>query len=56
MTKRIEVVGLDLAKSVYQVYGIGDDGEVFTRRKLSRSRVPQCFGKLEPSAWQKPLK
>lgn len=36
MKKDITVVGLDLAKSVFQVHGIGADGEVVVRRKLSR--------------------
>jgi len=48
MKKDISVVGLDLAKSVFQVHGIGDDGEVVVRRKLSRSRVLAYFGKLAP--------
>lgn len=48
MKKDIAVVGLDLAKSVFQVHGIGDDGQVVARRKLSRSRVLVYFSKLEP--------
>jgi transposase len=48
MKQQITVIGLDLAKSVFQVHGISDDGEVITRRKLSRSRVLDYFGKLSP--------
>lgn len=48
MKKDITVVGLDLAKSVFQVHGIGNDGEVVVRRKLSRSRVLAYFSKLAP--------
>ncbi len=48
MKKDISVVGLDLAKSVFQVHGIDDDGEVVVRRKLSRSRVLAYFIKLAP--------
>jgi transposase len=48
MKQQITVIGLDLAKSVFQVHGIGEDGEVVVRRKLSRSRVLDYFGKLEP--------
>jgi transposase len=48
MKQHITVVGLDLAKSVFQVHGIGDDGEVVARRKLSRSRVLTYFSKLAP--------
>lgn len=48
MKKDISVVGLDLAKSVFQVHGVGADGEVVVRRKLSRSRLLEYFAKLEP--------
>lgn len=48
MDKSITVIGLDLAKSVFQVHGINAEGEVIVRRKLSRSRVLAYFEKLEP--------
>lgn len=48
MKKDISVVGLDLAKSVFQVHGICDDGQVVARRKLSRSRILVYFSKLAP--------
>ena len=48
MKKIITVVGLDLAKSIFQVHGIDAEGEVVTRRKLSRSRVLEFFASLEP--------
>lgn len=48
MKQGISVIGLDLAKSVFQVHGIDEDGEIVVRRKLSRSRVLEYFGKLEP--------
>lgn len=48
MDKSITVIGLDLAKSVFQVHGINAEGEVVVRRKLSRSRVLAYFEKLEP--------
>lgn len=48
MKKDIAVVGLDLAKSVFQVHGVCGDGEVVVRRKLSRSRVLAYFEKLAP--------
>lgn len=48
MKKAITVIGLDLAKSVFQVHGIDADGEVLVRRKLSRSRLLDYFAKLEP--------
>ena len=48
MKQDISVIGLDLAKSVFQVHAISSDGEVMARRKLSRSRVLVYFSKLEP--------
>ena len=48
MEKSITVIGLDLAKSVFQVHGISADDDVVVRRKLSRSRVLTYFSKLEP--------
>lgn len=48
MKKDISVVGLDLAKSVFQIHGVAADGEVVVRRKLSRSRLLEYFAKLEP--------
>ena len=32
----VSIIGLDLAKNVFQVHGAGADGSVVFRRKLSR--------------------
>lgn len=48
MKKLIATVGLDLAKSVFQVHGIDADEQVVVRRKLSRSRLLGYFAKLPP--------
>jgi len=45
---KISVIGLDLAKNVFQVHGIDLDGEVVVRKQLKRSQVCQYFAKLEP--------
>jgi len=42
----VVVVGVDLAKSVLQVHGIGGQGQVVLRRKLSRSKLLAFFEKL----------
>jgi transposase len=44
----ITTVGLDLAKSVFQVHGVGADGSVLVRRKLRRMDVLQFFASLSP--------
>jgi len=41
-------IGLDIAKSVFQVHGVDDAGTVVIRRQLRRSRVLPFFEKLPP--------
>jgi transposase len=42
------MIGLDLAKNVFQVHGIDASGEVTVRRQLRRSQVEPFFAKLAP--------
>src|SRR5438270_9690139 len=44
----ITIIGLDIAKSVFQVHGIDAAGEVIVRRQLGRARVFSFFEKLRP--------
>ncbi len=44
----ITTIGLDIAKSVFQVHGIDGAGEVVVRRRLTRGRVLRFFEKLPP--------
>lgn len=46
--EKITTIGLDLAKSVFQVHGIAEDGRVVVRRALRRSQVLDFFRNLEP--------
>ena len=46
--EQIRIVGLDIAKSVFQVHGVDGDGEVVVRRRLKRSRVLRFFASIEP--------
>jgi transposase len=41
-------IGLDIAKSIFQVHGIDADGKVVIRQQLRRSRVVGFFKKLSP--------
>ena len=41
-------IGLDIAKSVFQVHGIDADGQVVIRRQLKRRHVLAFFEKLAP--------
>ena len=47
---KLGVVGLDLAKNVFQLHGVDADadGEVIVRKQLKRSQVRQFFAKLAP--------
>ena len=44
----ITTIGLDIAKSVFQVHGIDAEGNVILRRKLKRRYVLTFFQKLPP--------
>jgi transposase len=44
----IKTIGLDIAKSVFQVHGIDADGGVVVRRQLKRRYVLAFFEKLAP--------
>lgn len=45
----ISTIGLDLAKSVFQVHAIDEAGAVVVRKALRRSQVLPFFAKLPPS-------
>ena len=42
----ITTIGLDIAKSVFQVHGVDDAGQVVIRRQLKRRYVLAFFQKL----------
>jgi transposase len=44
----VTTIGFDIAKSVFQVHGIGGEGEVVIRRQLKRRHVLVFFQKLPP--------
>lgn len=45
---QITTIGLDIAKSIFQVHGVDATGEVILRRRLTRARVVPFFEKLAP--------
>ena len=49
---RVTRVGLDLAKNVFQVYGVDAQGEVVVVRKLRRGGVLEFFGRLRRASWR----
>jgi len=44
----ISTIGLDIAKSVFQVHGVDGAGQVVLRRQLRRRQVLAFFQKLPP--------
>src|SRR5262245_34303118 len=44
----VTTIGLDIAKSVFQIHGIDAAGNVIVRRKLKRRYVLPFFQKLPP--------
>ena len=45
---QVTTIGLDIAKSTFQVHGVDGSGEVVLRRRLTRARVVPFFEKLAP--------
>ena len=46
--KQPTTIGLDLAKTVFQVHAVGETGGVILKRKLRRNQVLDFFGGLTP--------
>ncbi len=46
--EEITTIGIDLAKSVFQVHGVREDGSVGLRRKLRRGQVLGFFAACPP--------
>ena len=44
----VSTIGLDIAKSVFQIHGVDADGTVVIRTRVSRSKVLQFFADLSP--------
>ncbi len=45
---QVATIGLDIAKSVFQVHGVDAEGSVVIRQKLTRARLLKFFEKLSP--------
>lgn len=45
---QITTLGIDLAKSVFQLHGVDADGTIILQKKLRRGAVLDFLGKLEP--------
>lgn len=45
----ISMIGLDIAKNVFHIHGVGASGAPVLRRELRRGRVEEFFAKLPPT-------
>src|SRR5258705_9689081 len=45
---KVSTIGLDIAKSVFQVHGVDAAGSVVIRKRVSRAKVLEYFGELPP--------
>jgi len=46
--EKISTIGLDIAKQVFQVHGVNDQGQVVVQKRLRRAEVLIWFEQLEP--------
>lgn len=46
------IVGVDLAKQVFQLHGAASDGRVIFRKKLSRAQFARFIAALPPASLQ----
>jgi hypothetical protein len=44
----VSTIGLDIAKSVFQVHGVDGTGAVVMRKRIGRSKLLGFFGGLSP--------
>src|SRR6202162_3532758 len=44
----VSTIGLDIAKSVFQIHGVDADGMVVIRKRVSRAKVLEFFANLPP--------
>jgi transposase len=44
----VSIIGLDIAKNVFQVHGEDAEGEVVVQKRLGRKRMIGFFSKLPP--------
>ena len=45
---KITAIGIDLAKNVFQVHGVGEPRQAAVRKQLRRAQVLEFFARLEP--------
>jgi transposase len=46
----VSTIGLDIAKSVFQLHGVDVDGAVVIRKRISRAKLLEFFASLRPAS------
>ena len=41
-------IGLDIAKSIFQVHGVDEAGAILIRKRISRAKMLEFFANLKP--------
>jgi transposase len=44
----VSTIGIDIAKSVFQVHGVDADGAVVIRKRIGRTKILKFFTDLPP--------
>jgi transposase len=44
----VSTIGLDIAKSVFQIHGVNVDGAVVIRKRITRAKLLEFFAALPP--------
>jgi len=45
---KIRIIGIDLAKAIFQIHGVDEHGKVVLRKQLKRKDIAKYFANLEP--------
>jgi hypothetical protein len=45
----VSTIGLDIAKSIFQIHGVDADGAVVIRKRISRAKLLEFFATLPAS-------
>jgi transposase len=45
---KVQILGIDLAKNVFQLYGVDQRGDAVLTRRLRRDQLMEVLGELEP--------
>lgn len=48
---QVSIIGLDIAKHVFQAHGVDASGHAVLRKKISRARLLPFFARSRPAGW-----